>query len=69
MHSRYTWFDKTYSDFMMDVLYQLEPRKEPKGEILVDELEEFTEVLFFMTGMFDIGYSINKKNMFKLRFN
>mmetsp|Transcript_24293 Transcript_24293/g.37503 ORF Transcript_24293/g.37503 Transcript_24293/m.37503 type:complete len:165 (+) Transcript_24293:1639-2133(+) len=68
IHSRYTWDDSSYRGFMMQVLSNLEPRQEKKDTILFSELAEFDEVIFFMKGSFDIGYSINMQAKFKLRF-
>ena len=35
---------------MVDVLSQLEPRREGKLQILYQELDEFTEIFFFYKG-------------------
>lgn len=44
---------------MMDLLHHLEPRFEPKETILIDELDEVNEVLFFPEGQYEIGFEIN----------
>lgn len=53
---------------MIDILMGLEPCREEKDVILFEELDEINEVLFFITGKYEIGYSINKEDRFKLRF-
>ena len=52
---------------MIEFLQNLEPRQELEDQILIQELDEFTEVLFFNSGSVDIGYQINKLNHFVLR--
>ena len=46
---------------MFSILQSLEPRREEANVKLVEELDEFSEVIFFMTGFYVIGYSINNK--------
>ena len=68
LHSRYTWDDLVYRDFMIRVLMSLEPCKEESDTIIIEELDEFNDVRFYSTGIYEIGYSINNQNYFKLRF-
>jgi len=42
------------------VLNNLFPRHEPKGTIVINELDEFGEVTFVCKGKVGIGYEINK---------
>jgi hypothetical protein len=42
----------------------LEPRKEEADVLLVEELDEFNEVIFFMKGFYCVGYSINNLNYY-----
>ena len=42
----------------------MEPRREEGNIKLVEELDEFSEVIFFMTGSYVIGYSINNKYIY-----
>ena len=67
-HSRYTWHDSAYRGFMIDILSNLEPRREKKGVKIFQELAEFNEVIFFMKGNFEIGYTLNMQEKYKLRF-
>jgi hypothetical protein len=46
----------------------MEPRFEFKGAIVYSELEEVTEVVMFMNGKFDLGFEINEKKVFVLRY-
>jgi hypothetical protein len=45
----------------------LEPRREDKETILLREVDDFREILFFQQGSLDIGFEINKKKYFVLR--
>lgn len=56
----YTWEDQEYRQFMMHLLTHLEPRKELAGCVLLEELEEVNEVIFFEKGTIEIGYDLNK---------
>jgi hypothetical protein len=66
-HSRYTWEDKVYRDFMFSILSSLEPICFKKNEILYDELDEFHSVIYIMHSEYHIGYTINKKQYFKIK--
>ena len=50
--------DKPYHDFMITLLTKLEPRYESIGTLLVNELDEFGEILFVAAGKVGIGYEI-----------
>lgn len=64
----YTWSDTQYRDFMMQMLMRLEPRYEPAGTILVDELDEMTEIIFVYEGDINVGYEINKQKKYCFKF-
>jgi len=49
---------------MNDFLTSLEPRSELAGKIIFNELDDFTEVLFFNVGAIAIGFNINHKTKF-----
>ena len=53
---------------MIALLRHLEPRCEPKGTVLYEELEEITEIFFVSNGTMDIGYEINKQRKYVLRY-
>lgn len=44
----FTWDNSNYRNFMFDLLQVLEPRSQPKNEIIFSELDEVNEVIFFM---------------------
>ena len=46
----------------------MEPRHEDKETILINELDEQTEVLFFDNGTYEVGYEINRVKKFVLRY-
>ena len=47
----------------------LEPRQEFEGTILFYENDEINEVLFFIKGLVDIGFMINKQEQYCLRLH
>ena len=53
---------------MIDMLRRLEPRREEAGVVLHKELDEVNEVNFILNGMFEIGFEINRKPTYVLRF-
>ena len=64
----YTWVDQNYREFMNALLTNLEPRKDAKHSILVDELDEFNEISFINKGKVVIGYEINKQRRYCIEF-
>jgi len=54
--SFYTWSDLEYRDFMIGVLMNLEPIHYFKNTILINELDEFSEITFLNKGIVMIGY-------------
>lgn len=54
---------------MQQILSNLEPRQEFEGTILFNENDEINEVIFFMKGIVDIGFMINRKETFCLRLH
>ena len=57
-----------YSDFMVSFLRMLEPIHYNKNEIVYSELDEISEVIFFTLGQFDLGFELNGKQQFVLRY-
>ena len=53
---------------MIDLLSCLEPRREEKYNILINELDEFNEVIFFIEGIYEIGFEINRVKTYVLRY-
>ena len=45
---------------MIAVLKRLEPIHYPAKHIIYNELDDVNEVIFIETGLYDIGYEINK---------
>ena len=66
-YNYYNWSDQKYRNFMTDMMMCLEPRMEPSKTIIIYELEEFNEVLFFNKGCIDIGFELNRKRKFVMR--
>lgn len=64
----FTFHDKEYADFINMVLQGLEDRTYQKGHQLIEELQECYEVRFVQEGTFDVGFEVNRKKYYKLRF-
>ena len=47
----------------------IEPRFERKGSYIIEELQEFLEIVFFLDGTYAVGYSINSKEHLCMRYN
>jgi len=47
----------------------MEPRSEAPGVTIIDEMDEFLEVTFFIHGAYKIGYSLNNKKIYVLPFS
>lgn len=60
MNHYYTWIDETYRNFMLQLISYLEPKREAKHTILINELDEFNMVEFVHKGKIVVGYEINK---------
>lgn len=56
----YTWMDQQYQEFMMDILFSLEPRYYYANSMLYDELETVHELIFLHDGLVGIGFRINQ---------
>ena len=53
---------------MESLLKRLEPRREEKNTILLAENDEVNEVLFFVKGIFVVGFELNKKSYYLIKF-
>jgi hypothetical protein len=54
---------------MLDILTHLEPRQELPHTIILNELDEVNEVIFFTKGQVDIGFEINRVQDYVLRLD
>lgn len=52
---------------MIRIMSLLEPIKYQKNEIIFQELDEYSEVIFILNAYFKIGYSINRQQFFKIK--
>ena len=66
--SFYTWNHQVYRNFMIDMLRNLEPRREAANVVIYDELDEVNEVIFINQGTYEIGFEMNRIQTFVLRF-
>lgn len=67
MHTRYTWDDKIYRSFIIQLLKELEPRKELIDTMLMSENHNCYEVIFFEQGTYYIGYCLNNEIYWELK--
>jgi hypothetical protein len=65
-HSRYVYSNSSFRNFMFVLLKRLEPNRYLKNEIIYEELDEVSEVIYII-GSFYVGYSINRKMLFRLK--
>jgi len=49
-------------------MQQMEPRFEHANKIILHELDEITEVILFVDGQFDVGFDVNSKYYFQIRY-
>ena len=49
-------------------MIKLEPRFEQAGVTILNELEEVTEVVMFVDGKIDVGFEMNGKRHFVVRY-
>lgn len=66
--SYYTWEDQNYQNFIIALLSNLEPRQEERHVLILEELDEVNEVIFFDKGTYEVGFEINKKRYFVIRY-
>lgn len=53
---------------MIKLMSALEMRRFFKDEIIINEMDESFEILFVEQGRYDVGYEVNKKPFYRLRF-
>ena len=49
-------------------MQSLEIRQFKKGEIIAKELDECNEILFVISGKYNVGYDINRKTIYRKQF-
>lgn len=53
---------------MLEMMRSLEPRFEDKRKIIVNELDEQNEVIFFDNGTYEIGFELNGNIFYKIQY-
>lgn len=53
---------------MINILRELEPLRIDGRKYLVQELDEFSEVVFFEKGHYKIGYTVNREEIYKIYY-
>ena len=64
----FNWSFPVYSNFMCDLVKKMEPVFEEENTFIYIETEEVTEVLYFVEGIFDIGFELNDTKNYVLRY-
>ena len=57
-HAYYSWNDQFFSEYMIHLISVLEPKEDPKGTLIIEEYEEFSEITFYTKGAFAMGYTL-----------
>jgi len=52
----------------MELIQNLEPRYFKPGHIIINELDEIMEFYCVQKGNFNVGYEINKKRYYRIKF-
>lgn len=60
IRSYYTFEDQQYRLFIINLLENIEPIYFNQNERIIDELDEFNEVLFIQKGKIGIGFEMNR---------
>jgi len=58
-----------FRNFLIQVIYNLEPYHLQKGVIMVNELDEIGEIIFVHQGSVGIGYELNKFKKVVFQYN
>ena len=53
---------------MKEIMNSLEIRIYERNEVIVEEMDESLEVLFVEVGLYDIGFEINNRQFYEVRF-
>ena len=67
-HTYFSIDNPVYSSFMVTLMQRMEPRFDHARTIVYGELDEVTEVILYLNGKFDIGFEVNSKSFFALRY-
>ena len=52
--------NNNFRDFLIAIIYNLEPNHYKRGVVIGSELDEFGEIIFVYDGSIGIGYELNK---------
>lgn len=68
INSYYTWQDQEYREFMTTLLMSLRPMQADRRTVLVEELDEFTEITFIHSGKVLIGFELNRQKHYCISY-
>jgi hypothetical protein len=66
-NARYSWHDPEFNLFMNSIMQSLEPIKFEKNTIILNELDEVSEVTFIIGCQYHVGFSLNREMHFRLK--
>lgn len=66
-HCYFNYNDKIYSLFMIDIMKSLTPIRLDPSVRIHSELDEVEEIIFVESGIYNVGFHMNKKDFFVLR--
>jgi hypothetical protein len=64
-YSRFTWADKYYEEFMLEIYKFLMPIHMNAGFLIIGELEDVGRVNFITQGEVKVGFEVNKHEYFR----
>ena len=67
-HTYYRWTNPGYIEFMIQIMSFLEPRYFQVNTIILNELEEHNEVIYFTDGKFKVGFEVNGHEHYVIRY-
>ena len=68
-NSRICWGDPDFVNLMRRIVGTMQPRFDEADTILVNELDEFLEIIFIIEGSFRCGYTLNGQRNWAIQFN
>ena len=64
----YDWRDQSYQSFMIALLQKLEVRFFEPKYLIFYEMDDPCELYYIQEGCYDIGYEVNKRIKYRLKF-
>ena len=68
-YTYFNWDNPNYQAYMLQMIQYLEPKFEEAHTLLFIEGEDVDEVIMFTKGSFKVGFNINDKQYFHLKYH